>query len=177
MQIGDFKFQESFSIPIPWPLALGFIMGRLYRFCALWASKHFPPPLTPEFRNAMGLTGAPCSQLSLQVAQMKARSWLLLNETQLACLPSAGLCWVFAAHWLHRQGGPLTNSNIHVVPKSQASSQLDWFPNLLPHTAKQHLCQHKARGVAGGGRKAELCSWFWVFSCKFEMPGDCQVLW
>lgn len=91
---------------------------------------------------------------------MKARSWLLLNETQLACLLSAGPRWLSAAHRLHRQGGPLTSNNIHVVPKSQASSQLDRFPNLLHHTAKQHLCQRKVGGIAGGGRKAELHSFF-----------------
>lgn len=111
---------------------------------------------------------------------MKARSWLLLNETQLACLLSAGPRWLSAAHQLHRQGGPLASNKIHVVPKSQASSQLDWFPNLLHHTAKQHLCQRKVGGIAGGGRKAELHSVF--FSCsaglhKFEMPACCQVLW
>lgn len=72
--------------------------GSLVQILCSVGFQALPPPLTPEFRNAMGLTGAPCSQLSLQVAQMKARSWLLLNETQLACLPSAGLCWVFAAH-------------------------------------------------------------------------------
>lgn len=117
----------------------------------------------PEFGNDVGLTGAPCLQLSLWGAQMKARSWLLLNETQLACLPSAGPRWRSAARWLHRQGGPLTSNNIHVVPKSQASSQLDQFPNLLRHTAKRHLCQQKARGIAGGGRKAEPHSWFCFF--------------
>lgn len=110
--------------------------------------------LFAEFRNAMGLTGDLYSQLSLQVA-WKARSWLLLNETLLACLPSAGLIWLSVACWFHRQGGPLISNNIHVLPKSQASSQLDQLPNLLHHTAKQELCQHEAREIAGGRRAAE----------------------
>lgn len=110
--------------------------------------------------DVVGLTSAPCLQLSLSPAWMKARSWMFLNETQLTCLPSARLHQVSAAHWLHRQGGPLTNNNIHVVPKFQASSQLDKFSNLLHHMAKWHLCQNKAKGRAEGGREAELYSWF-----------------
>lgn len=175
--MGDFKFLENFPTLIPRPLALDFI-SCFYRFCALWDSRH----TCFRVRDAVGLTRAPCSQLSLWPAWMKARSWMFLNETQLAWLPSAGLHWVSAAHCLHRQGGPFTNNNMHMVPKSQASSQLDQLPNLLHHTAKWHLCQIKAKGRAGGGREAELHSWFCFFSCsaglhKFEMPGDCQVLW
>lgn len=136
-------FPDLLYNSLSWVAFTGFVLCEL------------PGTLFVEFRNAMGLTGAPYSQLSLQVAWMKARSWLLLNETLLACLPSAGPVWLSAACWFHRQGGLLISNNIHVLPKSQGSSQLDQLPNLLRHTAKQELCQCEAREIVGGRRAAE----------------------